>query len=71
MAFDDPVTGEKFLYWGSGHEAIKVQELADNRLDFKSGSEPLEVLDIIENEHPSGFCGLFGMIENPIFGAVR
>jgi arabinan endo-1,5-alpha-L-arabinosidase len=62
MAFDDPLTGEKFLYWGSGHEPIKVQELADNRLNFKSGSKPLEILDIIENEHPDNYQKL---VEGP------
>lgn len=55
MAFDDPVTGGKFLYWGSGHGAIKVQELADNRLDFKSGSKPIEIMDIIEDDHPDNY----------------
>ena len=27
MAFDDPATGKRLLYWGSGFEPIKVQEL--------------------------------------------
>ena len=28
MAFDDPATGKRLLYWGSGFSPIKVQELA-------------------------------------------
>jgi arabinan endo-1,5-alpha-L-arabinosidase len=32
MAFDDPQTGKKLLYWGSGFRPIKVRELAKDRL---------------------------------------
>jgi len=38
MAFDDPQTGKKLLYWGSGIQPIKVRELADDRVHFKEGS---------------------------------
>src|SRR5689334_17569841 len=34
MAFDDPATGKHLLYWGSGFEPIKVQELAPDRASF-------------------------------------
>jgi len=44
MAFDDPVSGKKLLYWGSGFEPIKVQELADDRMHFKPGTEPAPVV---------------------------
>ena len=37
MAFDDPVTGKQFLYWGSGFQPIKVQELGDDRMSFAPG----------------------------------
>jgi arabinan endo-1,5-alpha-L-arabinosidase len=47
MAFDDPQTGKKLLYWGSGFQAIKVRELADDRLHFAPGSVAQEIL------HPS------------------
>ncbi len=47
MAFDDPVTGKKLLYWGSGFKAIKVQELDDDRIHFKKGSSPIDLLDTI------------------------
>jgi arabinan endo-1,5-alpha-L-arabinosidase len=40
MAFDDPATGKRLLYWGSGFEPIKVQELAPNRMAFAPGSKP-------------------------------
>lgn len=44
MAFEDPVSGKKLLYWGSGGEPIKVQELADDRMHFKPGTEPTPVV---------------------------
>ena len=44
MAFDDPVSGKKLLYWGSGGQPIKVQELADDRMRFKPGTEPTPVV---------------------------
>ncbi len=34
MAFDDPVSGKHYLYWGSGFQPIKVRELAADRLSF-------------------------------------
>ena len=42
MAFDDPRTGKRLLYWGSG--PIRVQELAPDRLRFAPGSAPVELL---------------------------
>ena len=44
MAFDDPKTGSRLLYWGSGARPIRVQELAPDRLSFLPGSEPREIL---------------------------
>lgn len=44
MAFDDPQTGKKLLYWGSGFEPLKVRELADNRVEFKKGSETIPIV---------------------------
>jgi arabinan endo-1,5-alpha-L-arabinosidase len=40
MAFDDPVSGKHLLYWGSGFEPVKVQELAPDRMSFAPGSSP-------------------------------
>ncbi len=44
MAFDDPATGKRLLYWGSGFEAIKVQELAEDRISFALGSRPVDLI---------------------------
>jgi len=40
MQFDDPRTGKRLLYWGSGFGPIKVQELAADRVSFTPGSVP-------------------------------
>lgn len=55
MAFDDPVTGKKFLYWGSGFKAIKVQELAEDRLSFKPGSVATDVIRPIADKDPENY----------------
>jgi arabinan endo-1,5-alpha-L-arabinosidase len=44
MAYDDPETGEHLLYWGSGFQPIRVQELADDRMSFVPGSEAIELI---------------------------
>ena len=44
MAFDDPVSGKKLLYWGSGFQPIKVQELAPDRLTFAPDSNPTDLI---------------------------
>ncbi|MFL6753878.1 MAG: glycoside hydrolase family 43 protein [Sphingomicrobium sp.] len=44
MAYDDPVTGKHYLYWGSGFQPIKVQELAGDRMSFAPGSEPVNLV---------------------------
>src|SRR5690606_20689411 len=62
MAFDDPVSGRKYLYWGSGHQPIKVQELSEDRLGFKQGSEALAILDTIGNDDPDNYQKL---VEGP------
>lgn len=40
MAIQDPASGKKLLYWGSGFQPIKVQELSDDWASFKSGTTP-------------------------------
>src|SRR4051794_15855250 len=54
MAFDDPATGKRLLYWGSGFQPIKVQELAEDRMSFAAGSEPTALIwpNPVENEFP-------------------
>ncbi|HEX2092946.1 MAG TPA: family 43 glycosylhydrolase, partial [Longimicrobiaceae bacterium] len=50
MAFDDPQTGKRLLYWGSGFGPIKVQELAPDRLSFAPGSRPVELIHAVPTE---------------------
>ncbi len=38
MAYDDPATGQRLLYWGSGFGPLWVRELAADRLGFAPGS---------------------------------
>jgi arabinan endo-1,5-alpha-L-arabinosidase len=44
MAYDDPVTGKRLFYWGSGFQPIKVQELGPDRMSFAPGSEPTDLV---------------------------
>lgn len=55
MAFDDPKTGKRLLYWGSGFQAIRVQELAEDRVSFKPGSQPVELVHPIKDERPDNY----------------
>jgi arabinan endo-1,5-alpha-L-arabinosidase len=55
MAFDDPATGKKLLYWGSGFEPIKVQELAPDRISFAPGSIPIELVYTDKTEDPANY----------------
>jgi arabinan endo-1,5-alpha-L-arabinosidase len=51
MAFDDPFSGKKYLYWGSAHQPIKVRMLRDDRIAFESGSGVNEVISPSEEEY--------------------
>jgi arabinan endo-1,5-alpha-L-arabinosidase len=44
MAFDDPRTGSKLLYWGSGLRPIRVRELSSSRLEFAAGSSAVHLI---------------------------
>lgn len=44
MALDDPRTGTHLLYWGSGFQPIKVQELGSDRISFAPGSSPTNLV---------------------------
>ena len=44
MAFADPRSGRRFLYWGSGGLPLRVQELAADGLGFRPGSAPRDVV---------------------------
>ena len=53
MAFDDPATGKHLLYWGSGFQPIKVQELDADRMSFALESSATDLI------WPNGKNGLF------------
>ena len=55
MAYDDPRTGKRLLYWGSGFEAIKVQELASDRISFAPGSKPIELIQPVKTDDPRNY----------------
>jgi arabinan endo-1,5-alpha-L-arabinosidase len=55
MAFDDPATGKRLLYWGSGFQAIRVQELAPDRTSFVPGSQPIDLVQPIKDENPDNY----------------
>ena len=55
MSFDDPKTGQRLLYWGSGFQPIRVQELAEDRLSFKPGSQPVDLIYPVKNEDPNNY----------------
>jgi arabinan endo-1,5-alpha-L-arabinosidase len=44
MAFDDPATGKRLLYWGSGFKPLKVQELAADRMSFAPGTAAIDLV---------------------------
>ncbi len=55
MAYDDPATGKRLLYWGSGFGPIKVQELGADRVSFAPGSRPIDLVSVIRNEDPLNY----------------
>ena len=55
MAFDDPRTGRRLLYWGSGFQPIRAQELAPDRVSFLPGSQPVELVAPIRDENPDNY----------------
>jgi arabinan endo-1,5-alpha-L-arabinosidase len=83
MAFDDPRTGRKYLYWGSGFQPIRAQELSTNRLSFKRGTSPVELVSpdkslpfqtLIEGAwvvYRGGFYYLFYSGENCCHGPLQ
>ncbi|HET9810854.1 MAG TPA: glycoside hydrolase family 43 protein [Sphingomicrobium sp.] len=44
MAFDDPATGKRLLYWGSGFQPIRVQELSEDRMSFAPDSQAIDLV---------------------------
>jgi arabinan endo-1,5-alpha-L-arabinosidase len=55
MAYDDPATGKRLLYWGSGFGPIKVQELAADRINFAAGSRPVDLVQVDRTDDPANY----------------
>lgn len=55
MAFDDPATGKRLLYWGSGFGPIKVQELGPDRVSFAPGSVPVPLVAVDPGDDPANY----------------
>ncbi len=56
MAFDDPQTGKRLLYWGSGFRSpSKVQERSSDRISFEAGTEPVDLLPTINSDDPDEY----------------
>lgn len=55
MQFDDPATGKKLLYWGSGFGPLKVRELAPDRLHFAPGSQATELIFPDKSASPDNY----------------
>jgi arabinan endo-1,5-alpha-L-arabinosidase len=55
FSYDDPATGKRLLYWGSGFKPIKVQELAEDRVSFAPGSSPVDLVSVIPDEDPANY----------------
>jgi arabinan endo-1,5-alpha-L-arabinosidase len=55
MAYDDPATGRRLLYWGSGFGPIKVRELAADRISFAPASRAIDLVPVIRTEEPANY----------------
>ena len=55
MQFDDPATGQRLLYWGSGFGALKVRALAPDRLHFAPGSRATELVFPDRTDRPDNY----------------
>lgn len=55
MAYDDPATGKRLLYWGSGFGPIKVQALAADRISFAPGSAPVDLIHPVKSDDPAEY----------------
>ena len=55
MAYDDPASGRRLLYWGSGFGAIKVRELAPDRMSFAAGSRAIDLIPVVGTDDPANY----------------
>ena len=53
MEYDDPATGKHLLYWGSGFQPIKVQELGPDFMSFAPGTNPVDLVPAVKSEDPA------------------
>ncbi|MDQ4120268.1 MAG: glycoside hydrolase family 43 protein [Acidobacteriota bacterium] len=58
MTFDDPATGKRLIYWGSGFQPIKVQELAADRINFAPGSQAVNLIFPVSDPNPNSYRDL-------------
>jgi arabinan endo-1,5-alpha-L-arabinosidase len=58
MAYDDPRSGKKYLYWGSGFQPIKVQELGADRVSFAPATQPVDLIMPINSPDPNMYRDL-------------
>jgi len=49
-AYDDPASGKRLLYWGSGFGPIKVRELGPDRMSFAAGSAEQPLVTTIKTD---------------------
>jgi arabinan endo-1,5-alpha-L-arabinosidase len=54
MEFEDPQSGKRYLYWGSGGAPITVRELSADGRSFADGSTPTAVLFTGSGPYDSG-----------------
>ena len=55
MQFEDPASGKRLLYWGSGFGPIKVQELRPDGLAFAPGSAPIDLVAPVPTDDPANY----------------
>lgn len=58
MIYHDKVSGKNYIYWGSGFESIKVQELSDDFLSFGKGTEPKDLIAPVAGNDPENYENL-------------
>lgn len=55
MLFEDPATGKRLLYWGSGFGPVKVQEMTPDGLAFTPGSAAIDLVAPDPTDDPANY----------------
>lgn len=55
MVFDDPKTGKRLLYWGSGFGPIKVQELTPDGMAYAPRSSPIALIAVEQTDDTASY----------------